>query len=394
MLILEIAILLLWIGFILQSRLLVYIVNKSFMIRITSYALPIFVIGLIGVISNYLIEKSFQLREDGFPLILPIILFTFTRYGIFYNVVTENFKTFSEVREDYKKFISKNPEFVVVHVNLQDDHLQGSELSEKAHVIPKRNLIAADMVITINSNRHYSLTYCLLCNTVHAYLLPIVEGEELRISSNQGSALNGNKILADKKGRFVWQQFTGKMLKQPTNSQVGDLKEIRTTRMNWVHLEEHYGDALFLHRKVNPSAHFFFTIFGKVVKRFAHLGLSKGGINKELDKKQQIIGVSILNKGEKAYPYSIFEPGKISLIEDQIGGIGFTLIFNGFGAYAYKITGLTLQDKCLEKENQKWNLNGIAVEGKNNLVSIHITEHAYWYLWNEFYPNTEIYSEN
>ncbi|MFV2015211.1 MAG: DUF3179 domain-containing (seleno)protein, partial [Candidatus Heimdallarchaeota archaeon] len=309
-------------------------------------------------------------------------------------VIADSFRSLSEVSSDYEKFLENDPELVVIHTNVNDERFKEIKLPEQAHIVPLRNLIAGDMILSINPNRKYSLTYCLLCNSIHAYLLPIIRGKEVFISSNQGSVLNGNKVLTDKRGTYIWQQFNGKLIHNSTNTRVDDLIEIRNSRVIWLHAKELYKDGLFYHRKVKFSIYIFFKLFGKLVKRFDNLAFSRGGANKELQKKIPIIGVSVIGEGEKAYPYDAFKPGEISIFEDTIGSTEFTFIFNGLGAYVYKATGLTLENNKLTKEVKSWSLNGVAIGDHENLIPLHITEHAYWYLWNKFYPNTEIYNRS
>lgn len=345
---------------------------------------------LIEMYQNNFESPTSKLLE----LSIPSILYISTRYAIFYNVATDSFDSINNVTQDYEKFINQDPELVVVHLNVKDQRFGDINLPNQAHVVPLRNLIAADMVLSVNSNRNYSLSYCLLCNTTHAYLLPIINGKEIKITSNQGSVLNGNKALTDKRGNFVWQQFNGTLVHNSSQSQVDSLIEIRVSRVIWPHAKALYQDALFYHKKVNFSVYTFFSVFGKLVRRFNNLAFSRGGPNKKLQMKIPIIGVSIFGEGQKAYPYEIFNPNEISVLEDKIGETEFTLIFNGLGAYVYKITGLNLENNILIKEGKRWSLNGVSIEDHEDLIPLHVTEHAYWYLWNKFYPNTEIYKTN
>ncbi|OLS29040.1 MAG: hypothetical protein HeimC2_02350 [Candidatus Heimdallarchaeota archaeon LC_2] len=368
--------------------------NKPFLIRITSYS-PIFaLVGFFIWLADLVLRSFENSSSDVVKITIPLILYLFTRYAFFYNVITDSFKPLSEVSQDYTKFISDDPELVIVHVNVKDSRFGSIDLPHGAHVIPLRNLIAGDMILSINSTKKYSLSFCLLFNSIHAYLLPFLDGKQIEISSNQGSMLNGNKVLTDKRGKFIWQQFNGKLIHNSTNKKVNDLIDIRITRAIWSHTMELYRDALFYHRKVNFSIYFFFRSIGKLVKNFNHLGFSRGGTNTSLKKKIPIIGISIIGEGQKAYPYEMFNPNEISILEDKIGTIEFSFIFNGLGAYAYKITGLHFEDNLLNKEEKSWSLNGVANGEYENLVPLHITEHAYWYLWNKFYPNTEIYKVN
>jgi hypothetical protein len=110
--------------------------------------------------------------------------------------VTDSFKSLEEVSSGYEKFVKENPELVVIHINVENNELHEFKLREKAHIVPLRNLIAGDMVLKINSHRHYSLTYCLLCNSIHAYLLPFINGkEEINGENTYGNNLQGKSLL-------------------------------------------------------------------------------------------------------------------------------------------------------------------------------------------------------
>jgi hypothetical protein len=337
-------------------------------------------IGIAWII--YIIDfivKNFVLGYDTLGLmILPTISAIFFRFFIFYNSNYANLVPLVLMTKEMEKLALKEPEMVLIKFN-----------TEK-HIYPIAYLRVNDVMYKNKDNRipDYSLTFCVLCNTAHAYELPIIEGKQIEITSNNGSILNGNKILADKNGKYIWQQFTGEGLKDKTKNI--PLKEISIIRGKWDDFREDYPNSLVYKGNRPFLSRFFFKKLANIMKNNEAFSFSSGKRDKRLKRKEMVVGVEN-NEKSKAYPISVFKKDKITLLVDKLGNEIITLVHRKGSTFVYKEEGLNLQESRLEKNGNTWTITGEALGDSNNLESIKVTDKAYWYMWSKFHPNTDIY---
>lgn len=351
-----------WTIVVIQSNLPLYILEAKFLIRIQRFILPLFTLTVL----SYLLLYGLDL-----PIVLPIVFYIILKIFFSYGVNRGNFSD----DLDIERYI-EDPECVAVFLPTGVD------------TVPILYLRSADMILE-RDGLQYSLSYCLLCNTIHAYELPTIGGVPLEISSHGGSVINGNKVLHDNSGRYIWQQFTGKPISAAANGIT--LKEIETKRVLVHHLKSTYPDARFYSgRRLGPN-HFIYSAIGRLVRNISNLRISKDRIDDRLPAKLPIAGVTILGDGTKAYPMTLFPPNEVTLIQDSVSGVNLTIVSDGTSVYAFSRNGLSYSKGLLHSGEESWNIDGRAVNAEESLPQLMLTSSAYWYMWVKFNPDTEVY---
>jgi hypothetical protein len=333
------------------------------------------------------VNKEFISEISILLVVIATISTIFGRYFVVYDKVypkLEKLDLYSDnAKTKIKKLLANDPEVAVLQFGKR----------EEVHLYPVSLLRLGDVVYLSNKPEvpDYSLTYCLLCNTIHAYLLPMIYGKKIEITSNNGTVLNGNKILADKSGKLIWQQFTGEGLTSKTKNH--PLQEILVKRFVWEHAITLFPESYIYFGPRKFISRMFFTLLAKMVANFDFFSFSTKKTDPRLRKKELIIGIEI-DGVAKAYPLWLFDAEKISLIEDTIGNKRITIVYNNGLSVAFLESGLTLKNDILSKEDKKWKLTGESLSGGQNLKEILITEKAYWYSWSNFHPNTLVYEKS
>ncbi len=350
-----------WITVLLQSNILLYLTGGRVLLRVNRLILP-----------TLLLSSSLYLLLYGLDLwvTLPVVVYFIIGVTFNYGVQGNNFvDTFDA------SLYTDDPEMVAVILDPGVD------------VVPLKELRAADLLLDHDGLR-YSLTYCLLCNTVHAYELPKVGGKYLEISSHGGSVLNGNKVLHDASGRYVWQQFTG----EPISGSSEKLRELETKRILANFVQRIYPSARFYRGSRTPLSYYIYSALGRLVRSIPALRISKDRVDGRLPAKMPVAGIALLGKGAKAYPMSIFPPNRVTVLEDRIGDVDFCIVSDGVLVYAYYHTGLRFEEGLLHSDGESWSIDGKAVKADEDLSHLPVTSGAYWYMWSKFHPETEIWA--
>ncbi len=367
-----------WHAFAFRSNILLYLTNRHINIRFAANSKYFFFASVFFFVTGstweFLEVDNFQFRYYYF---FPLGLYLFTLLFFTYGVTQGNFFDFDSVVKRYENFVEDDPEIIVV----QDDFIQ---------VVPLKFLRSRDLILPLENGKRYSLTFCLLCNSAHAYILPLVNGKEIEISSNGGSVINGNKALSDRRGKYVWQQLTGKGISGKAKPY--PLVELQTTRFLWNQVKN-FDNAKFYSGRIHFIQYRVYRLIGNLVARIPWLKMTYRKGDVRLGSKVPVVGVHILGEGTKAYPMQIFNPGKIKIMEDKLGKTSFSLVYNGIDTLGFTELGLELVGDKLVKGEKEWSILGKALEGHDDLCQIPITGHVYWYLWSKFYPDTQLYTD-
>ncbi len=357
----------------LETRLPLYALQYPLMVRLTLLAPVLYGLGIVTLII-LIIQSS--------PVLVPIMLavtFLIVRYLIFYGRAGDRFVDLDHANTSYHNFLGDEPEMAVVFPH-----------QKVIQIVPTKILMVNDLVLTAGQGEQvtrYSLSFCALCNTIHAFVLPVIAGDVVEITSNRGMVINGNKILTDSTGRYIWQQFSGQPLSDPS---LPMLEELHVLRLTWEQVKHRYPQAQYYREGVKPTSFVVFTLIRKAVRSLSFFGLSRGGRNNSLPRKELVVGVHI-DQEAKAYPLSLFTE-EYMIITDQLGATEFTLVHQGHGTVGFLETGLEIRDNLIVRQQQQWQLDGSALGDHADLEPLVLADQMYWYLWNQFYPNTTIYS--
>ncbi|MHA2248759.1 MAG: DUF3179 domain-containing (seleno)protein [Candidatus Kariarchaeaceae archaeon] len=389
-----------WLAFVFRSNLLLYLSSWHITMRFATNAKYVFLTSIfliaIGSVWEFLDHENLDNEAD---FLLPTGLYIFLLVVVNYGTTKGELKNQSDVINTYEKFVDEEPEMLIIRLQSHPDAIENASV----HIIPMKFLRARDLILPIKNDdlgdanrhaptRHYSLTYCLLCNSAHAYLLPLIDGIEVEISSQGATAVNGNKALADSRGKYVWQQFTGQGISQSAKKY--PLIELSITRYLWTHVESTFPTAKYYDGSTQIFQYTLYKILGKIVRNISFIRFEVSQIDPRLGSKVPVAGVNLLGEGSKAYPLEIFPPGEFKVLEDKIGTTEFSLVYNGYDVVGFKEIGLSLVDRKLKKGEKSWSALGKSEGNYEDLTQISVTGHAYWYLWSKFYPNTEVYLFN
>ncbi|MHA2105273.1 MAG: DUF3179 domain-containing (seleno)protein [Candidatus Hodarchaeales archaeon] len=374
------AVIIAWGGFFFKTQFPFYWSTRPLLVSLKQYGFYFIILAWILV----LIDFSNLINDLGFGLIILILIPSigalFFRFFVFYGKYYPSLIPLRQISSEIDKISEQEPEIVLLKTS------QG-----EIHLYPLAYLRINDVVFKSKNKKKtdYSLTYCVLCNTAHAYILPVIDGKQIEITSNNGTILNGNKILADNTGRYVWQQFTGEGLNITTKN--NPLQELTIIRGLWDTVKSDYPSALVYKGKRPLISKIFFKQLSVVMKKSERLSFSRGKTDKRLKRKDLVIGIKLGGKS-KAYPLNLFDDTKTNIIHDRINKNHIYIIHNKGITYIFKEEFLALNGEVITRDDKKWKLNGRAIGNHKNLRGIKFTDKAYWYMWSKFHPGTEIYN--
>jgi hypothetical protein len=369
-----------WGGFFFKTQFPFYWSTRPLLVSLKQFGFYFILLAWI----LFLLDLSNLNNDLGFALIILILIPSvgalFFRFFVFYGKYYPLLLPLKQISSEIDKITRQEPEIILLKTS------QG-----EIHIYPLAYLRINDVVYKSKNKKKtdYSLTYCVLCNTAHAYILPVIEGKQIEITSNNGTILNGNKILADNTGRYVWQQFTGEGLNISTKDK--PLQELAITRGPWNTIKNEYPSALVYKGKRPLISRIFFKQLSSRMKKNEKISFSKGKTDKRLKRKDLVIGIE-LEGNSKAYPLNLFDDTKIYFIHDRINEKDLHLIYNKGITYIFNEENLTLNGEVIIRGDKKWKLNGKAIGNHSNLKGVQFTDKSYWYMWSKFHPNTKIYS--
>jgi hypothetical protein len=385
-----------WHAFGFRSNILLYLTNWHINVRFATNAKYFFAASA----SLFFLGSILTSFELNMRFIIPTSLYFFTLLAFSYGTTRGTFEDLETIRPRYEGFVQQEPEMIVVQLNFHPN----ATAKTGTHVIPMKLLRARDLILPITNkdlgiddhivptaSMRYSLTYCLLCNTAHAFLLPIIQDKEIEISSRGASTVNGNKILADGRGKYVWQQLTGQGISGKAKPY--PLVELEIIRFLWSQVPKQFPQACYYDGSIQPIQYRVYRGIGALVRKVQFIRMEVSKVDPRLGKKVPVAGVNLLDVGTKAYQLELFTPGNVSLHEDTIGGVDFTLVYNGHDVVGFKTTGLACENDTLQQEGKSWSILGQAIGEHDNLEQIPVTGHVYWYMWSKFYPDTELYEQ-
>jgi len=374
-----------WVGFSLKFQFPFLLTKRPFIIYLKQKASYFIILAWLLIFIFFLIDNEIFSTLDIILVLIASVGTIFGRYFVVYDKIHPKLVNSVLVTKKIKKIIREEPEVAVLKF------INSNGNNTVVHLYPVALLRVGDFVYKSTDLAQipdYSLTYCLLCNTIHAYYLPEFNGKKIEISSNNGSVLNGNKILSDKSGTYIWQQFTGEGLTSKTKDH--PLQEIPVKRYVWEHAYSLFPDSYIYVGPRKFLSRIFFGILSKLVRKYDKFSFSIKKSDPRLRRKELISGIEVSGIA-KAYPIGLFDPKKPSLIEDIVGNQTITLVYDHFSTIAFSGSGLSLKDGILSKDNRKWKLTGESIDGGSDLKEILVTEKAYWYSWSAFHPDTQIY---
>ncbi|THB72549.1 MAG: DUF3179 domain-containing protein [Gammaproteobacteria bacterium] len=222
---------------------------------------------------------------------------------------------------------------------------------------PTRILVWHEIVNDVVAGKPVVVTYCPLCGTGMVFDR-MVDGR-LRTFGVSGLLYQSDVLMYDRETESLWSQLAMKGVS-------GDgvdvkLKWLPSEHLTWKAWKEKYphGEVLSMDTGFsrNYGARAYASYFDSDVIMFP-----VPQTRKELANKEKVLGV-IINGKPKAYPLSGFKVGQV--VKDDLGGVKISVSYDGDRQYPL-VTDAKGQD----------------------ITSVVV----FWFAWQAFYPNTELWS--
>ncbi len=254
------------------------------------------------------------------------------------------------------------PKFISIHKVdfLQDDDIViGVVRGKKARAYPTRILVWHEVVNDLIDGEAFAVTYCPLCGTAMVFDRHI-DGK-LYTFGVSGLLYQSDVLMYDRETQSLWSQLA---MKSISGLKVGSkLTWLTSEHLSWKAWREKYPKGEVLSTE---------TGFNRNYKSKAYASYFASDqmmfpvpvTRKELAKKAWVIGV-IIDGLAKAYPVNKLSADNV--IEDKLGSKQFTIKYDAEQHYPQII------------DHRGEQLPSVLV---------------FWFAWQAFYPNTEIWQQS
>ena len=242
------------------------------------------------------------------------------------------------------------------------DQVLGFVQNGEARAYPLRILVQHEIVNDTVGGRPIAVTYCPLCGTCMVFDRRYA-GEELTFGVS-GLLYNSDVLMYDRQTESLWSQLKMEAVAGP---QVGQkMHWLASEQMTWAAWKKRYPDSEVLSRE---------TGFRRDYNRFPYAGYEStertmfpvAKHRDELKNKEWVIGV-VVDGTPKAYPVAELEKLGDAPFDDVVGGLPIKV--------SYDATSLRVE--------VKERASGTAVPNVR----------VYWFAWQAFYPETELYGHD
>jgi len=276
----------------------------------------------------------------------------------------------------------------------------GVLIGGKPRAYPIRLLSLHEVVNDQVDENLFAVTWCPLCFSAIVYNR-LVEDKPLWFRAS-GYLLNDNLVLIDRPTETLWSQLLGQGIK---GAQRGTLLEIIPSTISpWGVWKETYPDTRVLSPKTLGYVDGIYDPYtGYYSSGAAGFG-SYADPDLRLPGKSLVEGVN-LGDYQVAFPLETLQEEKI--IQDYIGSNPFVAFYSDLHQssrfYLRQINGEELDFDPSgpgnflidEQTGSTWDaLNGIAVDGPLQDMQLQVipSQLVFWFAWNRFYPETEIFN--
>jgi len=245
----------------------------------------------------------------------------------------------------------------------------------------------------------FAVTWCPLANLAVVYDREI-DGREYTFGVS-GKLLKNTLVIFDYETESLWPIVYGKAINGKLSGKKAD-RVVNSQKMSWGAWKALHPDTLVLFHRGSSTV-------GYDVYREYHESEQTGiypvkNIDKRLGAKTEVIGIEVNGK-HKAYACSIFDNTKI--VTDKFQGLNL-LVYrnketNSIMAYDRQIDGQVIEFNSSKDfatdniTNTTWDLeNGIGIQGsmKGKLLRPVSFMSVYWFVWADYYPDTEVFNLN
>lgn len=292
----------------------------------------------------------------------------------------------------------KIPEFVPAsNANLDDNEpvlgivIEGESRAYSVYLLNHHEIVNDKI-----GNNAFAVTWCPLANLAVAYERQI-DGREYTFGVS-GSLLKNTLVMFDYETESLWSIVYGEAIQgKLAGRKLNELPGCQKTP--WGIWKELHPDTLVLsHHGVRTVG---YDVYGDYHKNEQTGIYPPENIDKRLSVKTSIIGIEIHDK-HIAYPFDLFN--KTEIITDEFEGIDLLIYKNNntcnIKVYDRQVGGVVIDfEKNMSNTTDivtdtTWDLdNGIGVNGsmKNKALRSVSFLVVYWFVWADYYPDTEVF---
>ena len=296
----------------------------------------------------------------------------------------------------------KNPEFVPAdEAGLDDDEpVVGVTINGETRAYAIYLLNHHEIVNDKIGDNAFAVTWCPLANLAVVYNREI-DGEEYTFGVS-GKLLKNTLVMFDYETESLWPIVYGEAIEgELTGRKLNNIPGSQKT--SWGEWKELHPDTLVL--SYHGSRTIGYDVYADYHKREETGIYPAKNIDKRLSIKTNVIGIEVNDK-HKAYPFSLFNNTKI--VTDKFQGMNLFIHRNNetgsIMVYDRKVDENviyfeknTTQDFAIDNTtNTRWDLkNGIGINGSMKGKALRPVKFlvVYWFVWADYYPETEIFRD-
>ncbi len=292
----------------------------------------------------------------------------------------------------------KAPEFIPADKAGLDDNepVVGITINGESHAYSVYLLNHHEIVNDRIGNMAFAVAWCPLANLAAVYNREI-NGQEYTFGVS-GKLLKNALVMFDYETESLWPIVYGKAIDGELTGRA--LKNIPgCQKVSWGAWKKLHPDTLVL--SYHGSRTIGYDVYGNYHKSEETGIYPARNTDARLATKTNIIGIEVNNK-QKAYPFYLFN--KTAIIIDKFQGINLLVYRNNdtgiIKVYDRQIEGVVIDfrenrsDTTDSTTNTTWDLeNGIGTKGSKKGKALHPVHFltAYWFVWSDYYPGTEVF---
>jgi hypothetical protein len=289
------------------------------------------------------------------------------------------------------------------------------QLAGQARFYPLSILTRHEVVNDRFGDVPVAVTYCPLCNTALSFDRR-VDGEVLRFGTS-GLLRNSDLVMWDDLTESLWQQVTGEGI---VGELAGtDLVPVSTAIVSFGQFAADFGDGLSLSRDTGVGSDYGANPYRGYSLRGAPLRgfIDVDTIDPRFPALERVVGVDLDTGESKAYPFSVITVEQV--VNDTLGDTPIAVFWGGDTADALAAgtvadgdqvgTGIAFDrrvgDRTLtftsngdgtftdDGTGSVWTLTGLAVSGELEGQRLPTVTHhnEFWFTWDAFFPDGEVY---
>ncbi len=295
----------------------------------------------------------------------------------------------------------KNPEFVPASEAGLDDNepVIGLTINGESRAYSVYLMNHHEVVNDKVGDDVFAVTWCPLANLAVVYDREI-DGKEYTFGVS-GKLFKNTLVMFDYETESLWSIAYGKAIDGKLSGKKAD-KVVNSQKMSWGAWKTLHPDTMVLSRRGSSTV-------GYDVYRDYHKSGATGiypvkNKDKRLGAKTEVIGIEV-NGRHKAYAFSIFDNTKI--VTDEFQGLNL-LVYrnketNSIMVYDRQIDGHVIEFNSSKDfatdsiTNTTWDLeNGIGIKGSMKGKLLHPVSFitVYWFVWADYYPDTEVFQQS